>query len=173
MIVIFKESRMEFKVRGFLSKFYISTDSSEYLWQCSSEYLWQDGKVHHNVEGFGFGYWGSEDSAMAFLRIYNSKEKQMSDTQTRLDQITKDIALLQEEAAKLAQKVKDEQQYVFKAGDVVINNLGCKNVIVKLNFSSTELVSIRVNNGSKQGSGQKHFEDFGYKKIGELSEFIK
>jgi len=108
-------------------------------------------------------------------KVENLKEKQMSNTQVKLDQVTKDIALLQNEAAELAQKVKDEQVYVPQPGDVVKTKYGNKRIIVS-DYLGGNIQSIQLDGkhiAVDSPVSQDHFNSYEYKKIGELSDFIK
>jgi len=62
-----------------------------------------------------------------------------------------------------------EEEYVFKAGDVVRGGYGGKRIIVEIDH---KLKSFSID-GHHQSTGQQEFIAFGYKKIGNLSDFIK
>lgn len=136
-------------------------------------YLWKDGTVHivsftlqHDYyDRFKQGWWHYRDFAERDLNKYNRKqEKQMS--VERLEQVKKDIRLLQVEQAKIEKKIEDEK-YIFKAGDVVKNKYGMVRVIVNI----TSVLKAFSKSGEFQGSGQVHFNDFKYKKIGTIADF--
>ncbi len=148
-----------------------------------ANYLWQDGNKHNYVLGLCKGRWSKKYVAEKFLMDYENdamrqncvvndteRKQTMSENTIKLDQVTKDIGLLQLEAAELAKKVEDERRYIFKAGDVVVNDKGQTRIILR---GKGELSSFSVEYGDRGGSGQEHFEKFKYKKIGVLTDYIK
>ncbi len=145
--------------------FYICDGDVE-VWRAN--YLWQDGNTHKYSLGLCKGRWSKKYVAEKFLMDY--ERKVMNSNKIKLEQVTKDIGLLQLEAAELAKKVEDEKRYIFKAGDVVVNTVGHTRIILR---RRGDFSSFSVEYGDLQGSGQEHFEKFKYKKIGELKDYIK
>jgi len=97
-------------------------------------------------------------------------EKKMKEIDVKLEQNKKDIERLEAEIEQLKAEKTKEEKYIFKAGDVCELPQGSKRLIVKF---GSELWSINVNDGMAMAKGQKEFEHFCYKKIGELSDYLK
>ena len=117
-----RKRKMEFKVGAWFGMpkwFYINKGGFKYLWQ--------DGEIHNDVEGYGEGRWYTREEAEQFLTNY--KEKQMSDTEIRLEQVTKDIKLLEAEAAELAQKIEREKEEVWRFGDIA-DHYGSRRMVL-------------------------------------------
>lgn len=164
-------SLTELKVRHQSGWFYIYRNTEFY------PYLWQDGNWYSVINKLGSGRWPTRFEAERFLTNY--ERKNMSDTkvstsktlglEARIDQITKDMELLGEEQMLLMKKIEDEKKYIFKEGDVAEASSFGRRVIVRSNSVLTSYNEY----GSRQGSGQKYFEDNGYKKIGVLGDYLK
>lgn len=159
-----------FKVHKFRNRdwFYISDGGV-----CAS-YLWQDGYTYPFVLGLCKGTWSKKYVAQKFLMDY--ERKQMSDTKVRLDQVTKDIELLQTEAAELAKKIEGEKNYIFKLGDVCLNQT---DVLYGYEDNLRFIVENRDNKlfsvnrfGRYMTTEQKDFEIYRYKKVGVLGDYI-
>lgn len=152
----------KFEVKEWIKnqKYYISN------W---SNYLWQDGKLHDHVDGIGKGFWASELGAMNFLHYY--EEKQMSENTIKLNQVTQDIELLQQEQATLIKKVEDEKEYIFKEGDVVRNMRDLGKPIRFVGRFEGKLVTMNKD-GYVYYKTQDNMEHYRYKKIGVLKDFL-
>ncbi len=98
-----------------------------------------------------------------------------------LEQVRKDIAKHKEASAwvlrllvkseKKAELMRLKAPYIFKAGDVCETSNGCKRIIVSFGGS---IRSLNVEDGHEIVSslvGQAHFDNYGYKKIGEIKDY--
>lgn len=69
----------------------------------------------------------------------------------------------------------ESEPYQFQSGDVAEIDGRCKRIIcyAVLPVKQGDIFSINAISGNVESNGQKAFERFGYKKIGELKNYIK
>lgn len=92
-----------------------------------------------------------------------AKEKKMTKEMT-VAQVAKELGY----DVKIVKESVKPKPYQFKAGDVVENSFRDKRIIVRLDGKLTAIGM----NGTERSRSQEEFEIAGYKKIGELKDFI-
>ena len=101
------------------------------------------------------------------------EEQKMSDGMIEINgQKFSESTILEWAKGALKKACKSEEKYIFKAGDVVeyrANGMVSRRVVVNVN---DKLWGISVDNGRNTVTGQDNFEAFGYKKIGELKNYL-
>jgi len=107
------------------------------------------------------------------IETYNKHfgEKKMdTNLDARIEQNRRDQEKLKEEEQRLLKEKKDKEKYVFQKGDVVVNDGGQKRIIVRTDQGKINSID---SSGNWQASQQTTFEEYSYKKIGELKDLLK
>lgn len=107
------------------------------------------------------------------IETYNEhfkKEKKMdTNLDARIEQNRQDQQKLRDEEQRLLKEKKEKEKYIFKYGDVAENKYGEVRIIVN---TPAGLLSINHFGNWENRKGQWSFENLGYKKIGELKDYL-